>query len=172
MLHGDITNLKCFNNCGYAEKHVTRDPLCEALAPASAPLPPGQVLPLLDPDNPLPSVSKEDLPQCPGCSQALLRPDVVWFGEHLDEFMLEDIESWIDEGKIDVMLVVGTSAVVQPAADYVWQAKNTGATVVVINPDPDSQQGVGNDDFFLQGDAGDILSQLLEGMTETRDKSQ
>jgi len=46
----------------------------------------------------------------------LLRPGVVWFGETLPEDTIEEVDSWIDQGKIDLMLVIGTTATVYPAA--------------------------------------------------------
>ncbi|KAH8894729.1 putative SIR2 family histone deacetylase [Thozetella sp. PMI_491] len=165
-LHGDITNLKCFQDCGYTEKGVTIDPLCEALAPASEKFPPDQTLPLLDPSNPLPNIKGEDLPQCPGCQKALLRPDVVWFGEPLDEPMLMEIDQWIFQDTVDAMILVGTTAVVQPAANYVRQAQKAGAFLVVINPDDESIQGLRSKDFFLQGDASEILPRLASGVIE------
>jgi NAD+-dependent protein deacetylase sirtuin 5 len=104
----------------------------------------------------------EDLPQCPSCKKSLLRPAVVWFGEPLDEAMLQEVDKWISKGKVDLMLVVGTAAVVQPAAGYIKKAKHNGALVVVINPDEGASRGLGKNDFFFQDTAGAILPTLLE----------
>ena len=46
----------------------------------------------------------------------LLRPGVVWFGEPLPENTLQEIDAWIDQAKVDLMLVIGTTARVYPAA--------------------------------------------------------
>jgi NAD-dependent deacetylase len=73
------------------------------------------------------------LPKCTRCS-ALMRPDVVWFGESLDSNNLERSFRASREGEI--MLVIGTSAVVQPAASFASVAKNTGAFVIEINTVP------------------------------------
>lgn len=73
------------------------------------------------------------LPKCPLCF-ALLRPDVVWFGEAIDPTNLEKSIAACREGEI--LLVVGTSAVVQPAASFASLAKKEGAFVIEINPVP------------------------------------
>ncbi len=71
-------------------------------------------------------------PRCPECG-GLLRPDVVWFGEALPEDALDAALRHSQD--CDVMLVIGTSAVVQPAASLPVLAKNSGAFVVEVNPD-------------------------------------
>ena len=75
---------------------------------------------------------KELPPKCPKC-QSLLRPDVVWFGEPLDKEVLE--EAIFHSETCDLMLVIGTSAVVQPAASLPLIAKNKGAKVIEVNPE-------------------------------------
>ncbi|CAH0022716.1 unnamed protein product [Clonostachys rhizophaga] len=164
IMHGNILDLKCSDECGYVEKDNTDDPPCAALAEAAKDYPPDQTMPLLDPLKPLPSISKEDLPHCPQCKTGLLRPGVVWFGEAVDEGMLEGIDGWVSEGSIDLMLVIGTGATVQPAANYVRQAQRAGAAVAVVNPDADAQAGLGKKDFFFQGDAAELLPVLFEGV--------
>jgi len=107
-----------------------------------------------DRTNPLPP-----LPLCPKCG-GLLRPDVVWFGESLDPSLLET--SFQVAALTEVMLVIGTSAIVQPAASLAWQAKSSGAWVVEINIDrtPFSSQA----DAVLTGPSGRILPLLLDGL--------
>ncbi len=76
----------------------------------------------------------EDLgsdPRCPTCGQRL-RPGVVWFGESLPAGALERA---IDAARrCAVMVVIGTSGVVQPAASLAEFAKENGAAVIEINP--------------------------------------
>ena len=95
-------------------------------------------------------------------SITLLRPGVVWFGEGLDWEMLRGVDGWIarpDGRGVDLMLVVGTSAAVYPAAGYVDKARAAGAQVAVVNLDADA----GDDaDFAFAGDAAELLPQLLE----------
>lgn len=168
MLHGSLLDIKCFSDCGYVESDVTRDPVCPALAPASVDYPADQTMPLLDPAIPPPPIKPEDLPHCPRCEDSgktsLLRPGVVWFGERLPAGVLEEADDWVERGDIDIMLVIGTAAAVYPAAGYTNHAQRQGATVVVINPDPNAKKGLRNRDFFFQGDAAEILPRLLEGV--------
>lgn len=71
-------------------------------------------------------------PVCPACGNRL-RPGVVWFGEHLPAQALAQAEDAAH--RCDVMLVVGTSGVVYPAAGLVFQAHQGGAKIVIVNPD-------------------------------------
>jgi NAD-dependent deacetylase len=63
-------------------------------------------------------------PRCPACG-SWLRPDVVWFGEALDRGHLDDAQD--AAGDCDLMLVVGTSGLVHPAASLPRIARGTGA---------------------------------------------
>ena len=72
-------------------------------------------------------------PRCAHCG-ALLRPDVVWFGEHLPADVLE--AAFAAAAACDLMLVVGTSALVQPAASLPLMARQNGAVLVEVNPQP------------------------------------
>jgi len=96
------------------------------------------------------------VPRCPVCG-ALLRPDVVWFEEPLPESALAAAQHAAE--RCDVMLVVGTSAEVYPAAALPASAKATGATVVEINPN--STPLSGEADFVLAGPAGQVLPALV-----------
>ncbi|KAI1349844.1 DHS-like NAD/FAD-binding domain-containing protein [Xylaria sp. FL0043] len=170
LLHGSILDVKCFDECGYIERNNLSDPPCPALAPASEDYPPDQTMPLLDPSVPTPKIELQDLPHCPKCN-GLLRPGVVWFGEGLDTDMLMGVDNWIAQGNIDLMLVVGTAAAVYPAAGYTRKAQRKGAIVAVVNPDPDSADGLTSKDFFFRGSAAEILPQLFEGVIGTMDEN-
>lgn len=63
---------------------------------------------------------------------ALLRPDIVWFGEALDERVLMRALDAVETSEI--IIVAGTSAVVQPAASFAMRAKENNAFVVEVNP--------------------------------------
>src|SRR5262245_44808378 len=72
-----------------------------------------------------------DSPQCPNC-HGRLRPDIVWFGEGLPTDVWE--AAVVAAFECDVMLVVGTSAVVHPAASLIPIAKRgKGAKVIEVN---------------------------------------
>ena len=72
-------------------------------------------------------------PHCKVCGN-LRRPAVVWFGENLPADALEAAEHAARH--CDLMLVVGTSGEVYPAAGLAFTAHQSGARVVVINPEP------------------------------------
>lgn len=72
-------------------------------------------------------------PRCPVCGN-LRRPAVVWFGENLPADALEAAEHAARQ--CDLMLVVGTSGEVYPAAGLAFTAHQSGARVVIINPEP------------------------------------
>lgn len=95
-------------------------------------------------------------PLCPACG-GMLRPDVVWFGESLDQDLLD--RAWRAAGNCQAMLVVGTSAVVQPAASLALVAKSAGAFVIEVNPDP--TPNTGRVDLSLHAKAGEVLPALL-----------
>jgi NAD-dependent deacetylase len=95
-------------------------------------------------------------PSCSDCG-ALARPDVVWFGENLDPALLE--KAWQAAYGADYMLVVGTSAVVHPAAGLAGAAKEAGAFVVEINLEPTPNTAWV--DVPLLGKAGEILPLLV-----------
>ncbi len=72
-------------------------------------------------------------PACATCGN-LRRPAVVWFGENLPADALRAAESAV--AQCDLMLVVGTSGQVYPAAGLAFAAHQQGARLVVINPEP------------------------------------
>jgi len=86
----------------------------------------------------------------------LARPGVVWFGEPLPDGMIKEAEH--AAGAAQVFLVIGTSAVVDPAASLIPYAKQAGAKVVEINPEPTPMSGIV--DCVLPGAAGELLPQL------------
>ncbi len=100
---------------------------------------------------PLPKIP----PHC-ACG-GMARPGVVWFGEALPEGMMKEAEHAASAAQ--VFLVIGTSAVVHPAASLVPYAKQSGARVIEINTEPTAVSALV--DCSLQGPAGEILPQLL-----------
>lgn len=113
-----------------------------------------------DASNPIPELTADDLPKCPKCN-GLLRPGVVWFGEPLPTDTIDYVDKWIESEPVDLMLVIGTSSRVWPAAGYVETAREAGARVAVINLDPNGA-GLVDEDWFFQGDASVILPEILK----------
>jgi len=97
---------------------------------------------------------KEIPPHCV-CS-ALLRPNVVWFGEALPSEALE--MAFGASASCEVMFVIGTSAYVQPAASLPLMAAERGATIVEINPEPTPLST--SADFAFPAKAGEVLPAL------------
>jgi NAD-dependent deacetylase len=102
-------------------------------------------------------------PDCPHCGEHV-RPDVVWFGEVLPALALSAALDAV--GKCDLMMVVGTSGVVQPVAPFPDRAKHAGAAIVEVNPEP----GLGAHlaDVTLKGPAGEILPELIRALQSLR----
>ena len=96
------------------------------------------------------------VPRCPACG-AFLRPDIVWFGEMLNPQVLEGAMDAADT--CDVLICVGSSLEVEPAASLPYRALRRGAVVVEINPVPTALSAAA--DASLIGKAGDILPRLL-----------
>jgi NAD-dependent deacetylase len=96
------------------------------------------------------------LPSCETCG-ALVRPHIVWFGESLDPAEIQRCTEALQS--CDVLLVIGTSGVVYPAAGFASVAKQAGATVVEINLDDTPQSNLV--DLALRGKAKDLVPQLL-----------
>jgi NAD-dependent deacetylase len=95
------------------------------------------------------------LPYCK-CG-GLVRPHIVWFGERLDpNHVARSEEALLD---CDLLLIIGTSGVVYPAASFASIARSGGAFVVEINLDPTPNSSVVH--LALQGRAKDLVPQLL-----------
>lgn len=87
-----------------------------------------------------------------------LRPDVVWFGESLPD---EDFKRAVQASEnCQVMLVVGTSGMVQPAASLPFTAKRARTRVIEINPTPTPISDIA--DICFSGASGEILPIILE----------
>ena len=136
-LHGRLLHSRCIG-CG-----STRDP---------------------DPITQTPLASegaRETPPACNACGQPF-RPGVVWFGESLSE------EAWaraVDAASdCTLMVVIGTSGMVQPAASLPLLAKRSGARVVEINPDATPLTAIANEHWAVGAGAGVArLREMLAG---------
>lgn len=128
-LHGSIVHVRC-TRCDYrAERREPVDP-----------------------------TSHETLPRCPDCG-ALLRPDVVWFGEALPRAALS--RALQAAASADVCLVVGTQGAVYPAAGVADTARRNGAALIVVDPAKTSFDAVA--DVVVRGRAAEVLPGMLAG---------
>lgn len=95
-------------------------------------------------------------PRCTTCG-GRVRPGVVWFGEPLPAGAWRKAEA--AASTCDLLLVVGTSGLVQPAASLPWIARQTGASVVVIDPHPTAVDEICT--RCLRGKAAEVLPHLV-----------
>jgi NAD+-dependent protein deacetylase sirtuin 5 len=192
LLHGNLFDIKCFGTqCNYFEPNNLKDPIVPALAVTDIEPKPSENdktgeeatsslynamgmkpkstvqgrINLLDPYIKDETIPRSQLPHCPECTTNLLRPGVVWFGEALPETTIYTIENWIYESeKIDMMLVIGTTAEVYPAARYIERARQKGARIAVINMDSENLGATGSlreEDWMFEGDAGAIVPEIF-----------
>lgn len=106
-----------------------------------------------------------DPPECDLCGKsglrALLRPHIVWFGEHLDPEHFRRVDAFMSgaEPKSLVFLAVGTSGVVYPAAGLVDLAKAHGAQTWLVNAEPADNHS--SFDLFVRGKSAELLPVIL-----------
>ena len=103
----------------------------------------------------------EDIPPLCQCG-SMLRPDVVWFGEQLSSESLEAASE--AASRSEAMFVVGTSAVVYPAAALPVLTKNAGGLVVVINIEETSLSAYA--DVSILGRAGELMPVLWKKIVQ------
>ncbi|ODQ68136.1 DHS-like NAD/FAD-binding domain-containing protein [Nadsonia fulvescens var. elongata DSM 6958] len=147
-LHGDLFTVKCTEfMCSYVGTSYN-DPIVPALSESETQIP------------------ESELPHCPSCKVGLLRPGVVWFGEPLPFREVTMADKFLMEAKVDLILVVGTSCSVWPAAGYVERVARSGGKVAVFNTDisadMDDMDEEGIDGWAFKGDAAEWLPKALE----------
>jgi NAD+-dependent protein deacetylase sirtuin 5 len=125
-------------------------------------------LDLADGNVPLTDIPLADLPHCPKCN-TLLRPGVTWFGEALPKEPLKRIDRWMgdEEDRLepcDIVLMIGTSVRFSNIEHWCTVARDLGARLAVVNPDPEAVEQVGGleqGDWFFQADAAEVLPELF-----------
>lgn len=100
-------------------------------------------------------------PRCTGCNGTFLKPTVVLFGEPMPLPAVQ--EAFELARQADVMLVVGSSLVVFPAADVPLVAVRAGASMIVINAEPTPVDRLA--EVVIQGRAGEVLPEILRAMS-------
>jgi NAD-dependent SIR2 family protein deacetylase len=95
-----------------------------------------------------------------------MRPSVVLFGESLSSAHTGAIHSFVSSEPLDLLLVIGTSAVVLPAAMYIPRARNAGARVAYFNMEEyhDEPGCVWAGDWMFKGDAARTVPECLKGV--------
>jgi len=101
-------------------------------------------------------------PRCKVCGGVFLKPTVVLFGEAMPQAAIQ--EAFALARLADVMLVVGTSLVVYPAADIPLVAVRAGAKLVVINAEPTPFDELA--EVVIRGKSGEVLPEIVELISE------
>ena len=101
-----------------------------------------------------------DRPPCPGCGEATLRPDVVWFGEM--PYQMERIYAALREA--DLFVSIGTSGAVYPAAGFVRDARELGVRTLELNLE--RSQGSAWFDETRLGPASELVPRWVDEMQE------
>jgi NAD-dependent deacetylase len=107
---------------------------------------------------PVDASSAATLPRCASCGE-LLRPDVVWFGEMLDAGVLSAADA--AAARADVCLVVGTSALVYPAAALPLRTRDRGGAIIEVNPEETAISAMA--EVSIRGSAAGVVPGLLAG---------
>jgi len=111
-----------------------------------------------------PEILGEIPPRCKK-DQSVLKPDFIFFGEAIPE--KANTAAYHEASVADVFLLVGTTGEVMPANLIPRMAKQNGATIIEINPEP-SAYTYEVSDIFLKGRAGEILPELAEEVIDER----
>lgn len=135
-LHGNIRRHKCFSDCRGSPTLIDLKSI---------------------------TYDKKHAPPCPHCGDKI-RPDVVWYGETLPPRSLQ--RAFKVASDCNVMLVVGTSGIVQPAASLPTRARQVGATVIEINPKESLITPIAG--IFLKGPSGEVLPRLVAALRARR----
>lgn len=106
------------------------------------------------------NLTYSELPRCLDCD-GLMRPDIVWFGEELNPRTVNQALEWMQ--KADLIFIIGTSGVVEPAASFVRGAKRYGSFIVEVNVEETALTYVA--DLFLCGKSSEIFAHLSEAIT-------
>ena len=97
-------------------------------------------------------------PRCKVCGGTFLKPTVVLFGEPLPQEAIQHALALARQA--DVMLVVGSSLVVRPAADIPLVAVRSGAQLIVINAEPTPLDALAA--IVIRGKSGEVLPEIVE----------
>jgi NAD-dependent deacetylase len=101
-------------------------------------------------------------PRCDGC-QGVLKPTTVSFGQAMPA--AETRRAFAEAGACDLMIVVGSSLVVFPAAELVPTAAGAGAAVVLVNLAPTPYDDLA--DVVVRGKAGEALAAIAARLPPT-----
>ena len=96
-------------------------------------------------------------PRCKACGGTFLKPTVVLFGEPMPVPAIQ--EAFTLARNADVMLVVGSSLVVHPAADIPLAAVRSGAQLIVVNAERTPFDSIA--EVVIHGRSGEVLPEIV-----------
>ena len=105
-------------------------------------------------------------PRCRVCGGTFLKPTVVLFGEPMPPLAVSEAIDLATHA--DVMLVVGSSLVVYPAAEIPMVAVRAGAPLIVVNAEPTPYDALA--EVVIHGRSGDVLPELLYRVIKSSDE--
>lgn len=146
-IHGNLYRHRCMS-CGRAEKS-SKDELISKLRNA-----------LKTEPFEIGTLAGEIFKKC-DCG-GMMRIDVVMFGEQVQELA----ESYHEATSCDVILVLGTSGVVYPAAGVPIEAKRHGAKMIEINPNMNAFASM--TDIYIKEKSGDAMPRIVDLVRELR----
>jgi NAD-dependent deacetylase len=106
-------------------------------------------------------LAEDRVPDCPKCG-GRLKHATISFGQMLPPDVLMEATRWSREA--DVMLAIGSSLIVTPAADLPRIAKDRGARLVIINRDPTPLDPIA--DATIRGSIGEVLTAIDDALTQ------
>ncbi len=101
-------------------------------------------------------------PVCPKCKERLLRPDVVWFGETLENSKWNIALDWTLQARI--LLVIGTSGIVHPVASLPYLAKRNASTIIEFNIEETPISDLS--DFSIFGPCEETLPEFVDKLIQ------
>jgi NAD-dependent deacetylase len=102
-------------------------------------------------------------PHCPDCG-GIVKGDTVMFGEPIPK---DALDSCVDQTwKCDLMLLIGTSAVVYPAAQFPLDVRRLGGKLIEINPHETPLSGLA--EVVVRAGSGEALSRIVARLREIR----
>lgn len=152
-LHGSIFDVSCADtDCGFKCRNVDQQGMIPAVMTKRA----STVTENVTRDTKL---QRLDIPDCPLCESAKLRPGVIWFGERLPPKALERVEDWLRASKsVEIILVIGTERY-----PFVRDALDLGAKLAWFDIFEDMDDlDFGDATWIINGDASKTLPFLVE----------
>lgn len=148
MLHGSLTEFKCSNErCDYAYE-TPNSPETNNVT-STMPGSSAETQTLCNEDT--------QVPTCPSCTTALIRPGITWFGEQLPREAMDHIDAWFGSLRsVDLVLVIGTTR-----HPFVREAQVMGAEAAYFNFFEEDLEDV-DDGWYVNGDASKTLPMIVE----------